>query len=308
MNARRLTKGLIILYIGIIVLLSNLDIIQFSWWYALSFWPVFLILIGINMLLPSRPEGRILSIMATCLALAFFTYQGLYPKRYTIWSGIFDEQRSEDNRGMVSRHLSAPMNDSIETAQLTVSAGAIDLEFGGPTEQLIDLRSEVADGGFILSKQGNTKRPTLKIAQKRNDKRNFKDGSDAGNVRIRLNRDVNWAIDFKLGAANADIDLEEFHVSDLSLDCGVSSIDLRMGMPLGPTSQIAIEGGLASITIELPKEAGCRVKSSSALSSFDARGFTKKGDFYETENYVGADKKIEISLKSGLSSIDIERY
>lgn len=308
MNARRLTNGLIILYIGVIVLLSNLDIIQFSWWYALSFWPVFIILIGINMLLPNRQEGRILSVMATCLALAFFSYQGLYPKKQTMWSGVFDDNRPKEDSKVVSRRLSEPMRDDIKTARLTVNAGAVDLELDEPTQQLIDLRSKVADGGFLLSKQGDATHPTLKIEQKRDGQRNFEEDSDASNVQIRLNPEVIWNIDFKLGAANADIDLEDFKVSDLTLDCGVSSIDVRMGMPADQVSQVSIEGGLASILLELPKEAGCRVKSSSALSSFEARGFTKNGGVYETDNYAGADKKIEIKLKSGLSSIDIERY
>lgn len=308
MNIRRISRGLIILYVGVIILLSNLDIIDFSWWYAWSFWPVFLILIGINIMLPNKPEARILSVIVTCITLAFFTYQGLHPKAHTFWAGIMDSSDGKHDGKKLPTYLTEPMEDNIRTARLDLSAGAVNLELKDMTAQLVDVRSDLKDGGFLLKRAGSPGNPKLTIEHKRNDKRNFGGGSDDNTVQIRLNSKVLWDLNFSLGAADADVDLRQFKVSNLALECGVSSVKLRLGMPPELLSHVEVEGGLASIELELPKQAGCRIESEASLSSLKASGFTKNGNFYESENYVSAQKKIEIKVESGLSSIDISRY
>ena len=308
MNIRRISRGVIILYIGVVILLSNLDVIQFSWWYALSFWPVFLILIGLNIMLPNKMEGQILSVIATCLTLAFFTYQGLHPKSKTLWAGIVDKHSTQTQDIPQSSYLSEPMEDQITSASLDLSAGAVKLQLEAATQDLIDLESSIRDGGFLLSKTGSDSHPKLRIEHKRNDKRNFNSSSDDDAVQVRLNPEVNWDLSFSLGAADAKLDLSAFKVSRLALECGVSSVTLRLGMPANQVSQVELEGGLASIELELPKDAGCRIGSEASLSSLKTSGFVKKGRFYESENYAEADKKIEIDIDSGLSSIDISRY
>src|SRR5690606_40601085 len=77
MNVKRVSWGLVVLFVGLILLFSNLGYIQFNWFAVFSLWPVLLILVGLSYLLPEREESRYVMIFATLGVLVLFTYQGL---------------------------------------------------------------------------------------------------------------------------------------------------------------------------------------------------------------------------------------
>ena len=107
----------------------------------------------------------------------------------------------------------------------------------------------------------------------------------------------------------ADFDLSAFKVRKLKIEGGVSSVKVKMGMPAEALSNVDFEGGVSSLDIQVPAEAGCIIFTESALSSLNFPGFTKQGDgSYQTDNYTNAPKKIEIKLENGLSSISVNRY
>src|SRR5690606_22468461 len=85
MNNRRISWGLIVLFIGLVLLLTNLDYIEFNWLAVFSLWPVLLILLGLSFMLPYKPEGKYIMIIATVATLALFAYKGL--------RSVNDEQR-----------------------------------------------------------------------------------------------------------------------------------------------------------------------------------------------------------------------
>lgn len=54
MDAKRITTGIIFLFIGIILLLSKMDIIDFNWFEVFRYWPLLIILVGVNILVPKK--------------------------------------------------------------------------------------------------------------------------------------------------------------------------------------------------------------------------------------------------------------
>src|SRR5690606_32184369 len=84
-NKEKLSWGLILLFVGGVLLLDNLDIINFYWRSVFSMWPVILIVIGINLLVPKRGIGTAVSIVVTIAALAFLAYRGTFPPRSNWW-------------------------------------------------------------------------------------------------------------------------------------------------------------------------------------------------------------------------------
>src|SRR5690606_22258710 len=111
MNKEKLSWGLILLFVGGILLLNNLDIINFYWRSVFSMWPVILIVIGVNLLVPRKGIGNAVSLVVTIAALAFLAYRGTFPPRSDWW--VFDnrswhnesrpsakkERRSEKSKG-----------------------------------------------------------------------------------------------------------------------------------------------------------------------------------------------------------------
>src|SRR5690606_15843414 len=91
----KLSWGLVLLFVGGILLLSNLGIINFYWRSVFSMWPVILILIGVNLLVPRKGIGNWVSIVMTIAALAFLGYRGTFPP-HREWVGTKPENRSDN--------------------------------------------------------------------------------------------------------------------------------------------------------------------------------------------------------------------
>ena len=127
-------------------------------------------------------------------------------------------------------------------------------------------------------------------------------------VNIKLNEKPVWNFNLDVGAASIDLDLTKFKIGEISLDGGASSIDLKLGT-LNDKTNLDFETGASSITIRIPKEAGCELKSNTFMTSRNIEGFSKiESGLYQTPNYSTSKQKITINIESAISSLDIERY
>lgn len=67
MKSRNLFLGIIIIFVGVVALLSSLDVIDFDWMVAWRLWPMILICIGIS-ILPVKEWLRALLLVLTLAA------------------------------------------------------------------------------------------------------------------------------------------------------------------------------------------------------------------------------------------------
>lgn len=309
MNLGKVSSGLIVIFAGVFILLGNLGIVNFSWSAVIYFWPVLIILAGINLLLPKRMEGQLLSIMATVVVLLFFAYQGLKPNNSSVFSSNFRDTENKVRSGELSI-LSEEYRSEIDYANLKITGGAVEYIIKETSSKLIDIEARSSRSSYLLSSgkpEGNT--VSLKFSQKGSRKSGAKGLQAENSAKIRLNANPIWDIKLEIGAGKADFDLSSFKVRKLEIEGGASSVNVKMGMPAEALSKIDFEGGVSSLSIDVPAQAGCIIFTESALSSLDFSGFTKHADgSYQTDNYVDATKKIEIKLENGLSSISVHRY
>lgn len=309
MNLGKVSLGLIVIFAGVFILLENLGIVNFSWSAVIYFWPVLIILAGINLLLPKRIEGQLLSIMATVAVLLFFTYQGLKPNNYSVFSSNLMDTENRVKNGELSI-LSEEYRSEIAYAKLELSGGAVEYIINETSSKLIDIEARSVRSSYLLSSgkpDGNS--VSLKFSQKGRRNIDRKRLRTENNAKIRLNVNPIWDIKLEIGAGTADFDLSSFKVRKLEIEGGASSVNVKMGMPAEALSKIDFEGGVSSLFIDVPVQAGCIIFTESAFSSLDFPGFTKHADgSYQTDNYADAIKKIEIKLENGLSSISVNRY
>jgi hypothetical protein len=125
---------------------------------------------------------------------------------------------------------------------------------------------------------------------------------------MRLNDNPIWDIKVEMGAGEADFDLTSYKIRSLRFEGGAASFQAKLGSKESKTD-VFVETGVASVEIDVPKSAGCRIVVDSGLSSKDFSGFTKQSDgTYKTDNYNTALNKININLKGGLSSFEVRKY
>jgi hypothetical protein len=318
MKLDRLIWGILLLFIGGVLLLENFGVIDFYWRTVWHFWPIFLIIAGVNILFNrnNSQTGNIISIAVLVISLSFLFVKG-QEKPANSWFGKHfnkdidinidddDDKDTAFNRlNLFEPYIAA---DSAKKTVLNISGGGISFKLDGETSELINADIKKRHGNFSLKKLVTDSATILTLNM--DDRRNKWKFSDSGNdVDFKLNKAANWDILMKLGAGEADLDFTGYKVRTFRFDGGAAALDIKMG-DLLPIADVIVKSGVADVKIKVPTNAGCRIKTKTGLSAKDFEGFEKLSDgVYETSNYKTSTKKIFINLDGGLSNFEVERY
>lgn len=314
MNKEKFGWGLILLFIGGVLLLDNLNVIDFYWRSVFHLWPVVLIVIGVNLLVPRRGIGPLISITVTVIALAFLAYQGTFPPRHSWWMGndrgwgteepTEGQRHSEPSKGVFTHDY----DSTVAEAYLDIKGGAVAYEITGHTDKLFHAEASSVFGSHHLETVTKDTVTHLTFSMKSNKKGSWKLNTGENWANIMLSTHPAWHINLDMGAGSAEFDLTAYNIASLRFKGGAAAFEAKLGMPMKETTILA-ESGVASIAIEIPKAAACRIVVESGLSSKDFPGFTKQNDgAYVTENYTDTTNKYIINLRGGLSAFTVKRY
>ncbi len=316
MKLDRIMWGIILLFVGGVLLLENFNVIQFYWTSIWRFWPVFLIIAGINILFNRRQSqlGTIISIGVLVVMLSFLFYKGQQPPEHRNW--ISDNFRGhvdinddrDDNADMQTLHFSEPFNiDSTKQVVFNVSGGGTSFDLQGPTDSLISADVNGRRGNYSLKKEITDSNQTISFKMQ-DRKGKWSMGEGGNDVSFKLNQTPVWTINMSMGAGEVDFDLSNYKVRTFRFDGGAAALDITMGELL-PITDVIVKTGVADVKLKIPTNSGCRIRSKTGLSSKDFSGFTKvSNDTYETPNFKSSTKKIFVSFDGGLSNFEVNRY
>jgi hypothetical protein len=308
MRTEKIIWGLILVFVGGILLLQNFGVIDFQWQVIFRFWPVILILIGANLLF-SRDDSRagaIISVLLTLLALGFITYKGVVSTdEEPEWS--FRNDHDDENRRGTTHTFVEEYNDSIAKAVLNISGGATKYILKDTTSNLFQADVKKSFGNYSLLKTFSDSTQVLDFKMKGNSKWELKD-NNGNTATLKLNSSPIWDISVEMGAGTANLDLSSFKVNRLSVKGGAASFKIKLPEPV-KTTTVSVETGVSKMEISIPRSAGCKITTESGLSSNDFTGFTKQADgTYTNENYKGSYNVIVLDLKGGLSKFKVRQY
>jgi hypothetical protein len=315
MKLDRIMWGIILLFVGGVLLLENFNVIDFYWRSIWRFWPVFLIIAGINILFYRRHSqiGAAISIGVLVVMLSFLFYKGQQPPEHKNWveenfNGDNEVNNEEEDGSTHVMTFSEPFNaDSAKQVVLNVSGGGTSFELKGATDSLISAEVNRKNGNYSLMKEMTDSTQTLTFKMKEGKgKWSMNEGGNAAD--FRLNTAPIWTINMSMGAGEVDFDLTEFKVRTFKFDGGAAAVDVKLGDSL-PITDVIVKTGVADVNFNIPETSGCRIVSKTGLSSKNFTGFTKiNNDTYETPNFKGSTKKIFINFDGGLSSFEVKRY
>ncbi len=318
MKTDKIFWGILLVFIGGIFLLENFGWIDFSWYDVWRFWPVILILIGVNILF-SRTNSKIgvlATIVITVAALGILTYKGLERRASTPhWGWNFKDNDEDGDNGehsssqnRISTVYSEDYNAKYQVAALNIRGGASDFHMQSGEDKLFESRNKETVNRYYLKKTETDSSVVLDFNSKNRDG-NFKFNDDEfGSVEMKLNKQPVWDISLHMGAGKTDFDLSQNKVRTVYLKGGAAAFKVKLG-DLYNEVNFTAETGVAKVKVEVPEGAGCEIKTSTGLSSKDFKGFTDKGNgYYQTSNYDTSAKKIHITLKGGLSDFEVDRY
>lgn len=320
MKLDRVIWGVLLLFIGGVLLLDNFNVIEFYWRNVWDFWPVFLIIIGINILFNrnNSQTGNIISLGVLVVTLCFLFVKGQERPEYSKWwwssrNGHHIEMDDDNDYSdtITKQSFFEPLvaGDTAKRNILEISGGGTSFNLKGKTDSLFVADVERKNSRFVLIKEkgDETNTLTFKLQDKRNRNR-WSIGDGSNDVDLRLNVLPVWEMNLKLGAGQIDFDLTDYKVRTFNFDGGAAELDVKLGSLL-PITDVNVKTGVADVKISIPEGSGCRIKTKTGLSTKDFTGFTKISEgVYETPNYQSSTKKIFINLDGGLSSFEVNRY
>lgn len=304
-NAGSVFWGLLLIALGVLFLLENLDIVQLHLENVWQLWPLLIVGVGVSLLNLKGALGVVVNVLLIAAAL------GLAIIGVTNESGLRLTAQEATVRG--DGHSSALVeqeDDSVKRLAVDIKTGALELLLGsnpeadklveaelhGSKDFTLDTRTEVS---------GETQQTYLTTSGK---SVNVATVNERNSLHVDVARNLPTSLKIDAGASSVKGDLSELRLNELTLDTGASSVDLKLGDKENELN-VAIDTGVSSITLRIPKLTGVRVEYDGGLSSTNFAGLDKKENgLYESTGYESAEKKITISSDIGVSSFKIVRY
>lgn len=297
---------IMLISIGVLLLLSNLDIVDWTTWNLLwRFWPLVLVAIGIDVLIGQRSVVGavvsgflILALIGAAAGVVFFADQLPFIASYSSdlrWQTDTVEQALDDYQSASilidwaspAGKLQALSNsDNLIEGEITYQGDLIfDVNSRG-TEADIRLDTRTTDNWFD---------PSLQT-------------SPPGDWDISLTPEIPLNLSLDTGSGSCELDLSELTLSELFLDSGSGSINLEL--PGEQSYPVEIDSGSGSVRITIPEDTGVRVRIDSGSGSFNPGDrfdlvSGERGDdgTWESDNYDSAEFTIEMEIDQGSGSI-----
>jgi len=297
---------IVLIFIGVLLLLSNLGIMDWGTWTLLwRFWPLILVAIGIDVLIGQRSTAGavvsgflILAFIGAAAGVVFFADQLPFIASYSSdspWQTDTVEQALDDYQS--ASILIDWASPSGKLQALSNSDNLIEGELTYQGDLFFDVSSRGTEADIRLDTRSTAAwfNPSLQT-------------SPPGDWDISLTPEIPLDLTLDTGSGSCEFDLSELTLSELFLDSGSGSINLEL--PAEQSYPVEIDSGSGSIRITIPKTTGVRVKVDSGSGSFNpgdrfnlVSGERGGDGTWESEDFDTAEVTIEMEIDQGSGSI-----
>jgi len=324
MRNDKIIPGVVLILIGAAFLLHNYGVIHFHWGNFFHLWPIFIVIGGINLIFANSRSGWAMAIKLAVIIVGFGLivfgnfgrYNSLWPT-YTYYDDDDDHGTTGITKIEGNSDFNMPYEARAKVATLNINGGGTVYRLNDTTNELFNASTKEFKGRYEFSHSNQDSSYTLNFNMRGhhgfnfdfdNDKGKGKDTSHTNSAIFKLNTNPEWNINVKTGAADLNFDLSKFKIRSVKLAGGAAAFDVKMGQPLAATN-VDVETGMSDVTIRVPANAACRIKSSTGLSSTSFDGFTKLADnTYETPGFNTAKNRMFIKISGGMADIKVKRY
>ncbi len=90
------------------------------------------------------------------------------------------------------------------------------------------------------------------------------------------------------------------------LEGGVGAVTLDLAGDWPAEARLSLQMALGGVTLEAPRGLGVRVNLRGFLAGFEAEGFEKRSGVWESANWAGAARRVEVDVASALGGVRVE--
>lgn len=288
--------GILLLFLGIIFLLQNLNVLPWGLWGTLwHFWPVLIIAIGLTILLRFHNvwlvSALILAMLFACLGITVWQY-GASPPAEKITSAY-----------------SEPLG-SLEQAQVEIdfSRGSLTMDslpYG--SLNFVEAGSGMRNGdkGIKAEFRRRGSEGELHLSLERGRWEFWSKGENSWQV--RFNRNIPLTLDVKSAASNVHLDLSQLQITELAMDVDLGNYMVKVPSSAGSV-HVYIDADLSNLEITIPDGVAIKLMADADLSilKVDESRFPRKGDYYVSPDFASAKNRIELELDCDLSRVQVK--
>ncbi len=294
-NVGRFFLGMAIILIGSGFLLNNLGFVDFSFNFW-KLWPLFIIFIGLSIFDKKSFFGNIVGALALLISIFFVLVAIFVP--------ISGNLRNQNIDKIIP--IAVPIMEETKSAKIDIVSGVGQLNLSDTSESGM-LVSGILSSNFmqinpVTSLGGSVQKVSLEEVGK------TVNSSMSNELTLNLNQEVPMDIILHGSFFNMNIDLSNILANNVDISSGASSLSLKLGSRVD-SSTVNINAGTGSADIFIPNGVGVFLKINSGLSTTTFTDFKKINDnTYESNNYANSNKKINLNINIGLSSLNINWY
>ena len=328
---RSLFWPVVLIGVGVIWFLHNMGIVSLSMVnlaVLVRLWPIFLIVLGLDLLLGRRSPilGGLIGLGAAAVVLALVLVGPAL--------GLVDMSEL----ALKTEQFSAPL-DRAEAAEVSLDMpiGSIDLYALSDSDQLIE--ATVTHAGEIEFQTGGEREKTVILTQRYQPQTNIDvfgwfDSAEELKADIGLSPAVPLDLTVNLNVGQAQLDMSQLQLSALAVNGDVGHVDLTLPatnrpyianlqgdvgafevhIPAAADIDLTIDGDVGGFTIDLPPEAGVRIEGRVEVGNIQVparfRRVTEGDDDFigergrwESDNYSNADRKINITFRGEVGGL-----
>ena len=291
----------ILIVAGVILLLNNLGYLPWDVWRNIwRFWPVFLILIGLEIILGRRGAWWRLffwipAILVILFLALFFSSGG--PAFIRPWG---------EPGAPVS--LDEPLGN-LEEAVVELRLDAGRLEVGAlPSDS-----DRLMAGDFRPGSSGEEPVKSFRLGEGKGEMRLSSRrvrpefwGGWGSEWSIKLSPKVSLDLDVRSDVSRSDLDLSQLQLRRLSVSSDVSNSEITLPPPRGQV-EVRIQGDVSRLLLELPPDAAARIESEGDISrvSLDESRFIRSGKTYTSGNYGESSDRLSIEIRGDISTVTV---
>jgi len=295
----RIVLPLILILVGVLLLLNNFGLLPWSIWGALiHFWPLILVLLGLEIILGRAPTWASAPIaVLTLLAVGGLIAYGI------ITGGALQ------GPALVSEEVYQPLND-LTSAQvkLTLGAGNVTLDALPGGKALL--------AGKVQYPAGSPVRQSFEVRGGRG-LISLKAGEEAewfstwlGGQRMEwdlgLTPSIPLELEVQAGVGETELDLRELQVRSFTLDAGVGRVSVTFPARVEETTA-TVEAGVGNITLVIPEGVAARISVDTGIGPvhIDQERFPRSDDVYLSPDFEEAQHRLWLSIDGGVGEITV---
>jgi hypothetical protein len=314
-NNKDYVWAIFLIFIGSIFLLNTTGVLPWNVWLSiLNFWPVFLILAGLRLILGRSLVSTI--ILAVVALIAF------------IWIGISVYVGSNNIEIPFFKNAFQYTSQNIETVSNTFTVDTTDYE----DVQLLSYKFNLGISEFTITDGSDNflyldASYTEQYGEPRIDEDVYQDSLTITMQEQRISHFpfINFktpTYDFVLGSNLASdlsidngvgkgrVELETQKLRNLSLNTGTGDLNITLGLESIPTEKLTMDVGTGDITLNLPAEVGYELTydlgvGEIKLDDKKISGIGHDGSKLQSSNYDSADVILNITADVGVGNLDI---